>query len=146
MVKLNIEMSMASLVVRLAQGKTSNDMDPEEFHSSSAPDSHARSAARGSTQPKPVQLTSRSRKGTTGLRSAGLSKIDSDEDLGGIECRTDLHITHEDRTDFDRKDFGDRKDFIEGSSRSSNDAPTPSVFDDTAPLHKNGLRVQERQM
>jgi hypothetical protein len=153
MVKLNIEMSMASLVVRLAQGKTANDMDPEEFHSSSAPDSHVRSsAARGSAQPKSIQLTSRSKRGTTGLRSPGLSKIDSDEslDLGVIECRTDLHITHEPRTSFDRKDFTDRKDFvpIEGSSRGSNDALTPSVFDDDAPLHKNGigLRVQEREM
>ena len=34
MVKLNIEMSMASLIVRLAQGKTENDADPEEFGSS----------------------------------------------------------------------------------------------------------------
>jgi hypothetical protein len=153
LVKLNIEMSMASLVVRLAQGKGANDMDPEEFHSSSAPDSNVRSGVRASMQPKSIPLTSRSKRGTTGLRSPGLSKIDSDEslELGGIECRTDLHITHEDRTDsdradFDRKDFIERKDFVEGSSRSSNDAPTPSVFDDDAPLHKNGLRIQERPM
>jgi len=76
------------------------------------------------------------------MRSAGLSKIDSDEslELGGIQCTTDLHITHE-----DRKDYIDRKDFIEGSSRSSNDAPAPSVFGDETPL-KQGARIQERSM
>ncbi|KAI4618795.1 hypothetical protein J4E80_005399 [Alternaria sp. BMP 0032] len=141
MVKLNIEMSMASLVVRLAQGKPQNDMNPEEFHSSSGPDSHSRSNAR-SHQPHSVQLTNRSKRNTTNMRSAGLSKIDSDEslELGGIQCTTDLRITHE-----DRKDYVDRKDFIEGSSRSSNDAPAPSVFGDETPL-KQGARVRERSM
>ncbi|KAF1839021.1 hypothetical protein BDW02DRAFT_540403 [Decorospora gaudefroyi] len=153
-VKLNIEMSMASLVVRLAQGRPQNDMNPEEFHSSTGPASHSHSAAnhRNLHQPKSIQLTSRSKRGTTALNSPHLSKIDSDESLdmgrglGGIECRTDLHITHEDRKDLDAKDFVDRKDFVEGSSRGSNDAPTPSVFGDETPLHKKGMRIQEREM
>ncbi|KAB2100529.1 hypothetical protein AG0111_0g11226 [Alternaria gaisen] len=141
MVKLNIEMSMASLVVRLAQGKQS-DMGPEEFHSSSGPDSHSRSAVL-SHQPNSMHLTNRSKRNTTNARSPGLSKIDSDDslDLGGIQCTTDLRITHE-----DRKDYVDRKDFVEGSSRSSNDAPAPSVFGDETPLHKQGIRVQEREV
>jgi hypothetical protein len=140
-VKLNIEMSMASLVVRLAQGKQS-DMSPEEFHSSSGPDSHSRSAVL-SHQPNSMHLTNRSKRNTTNVRSPGLSKIDSDDslDLGGIQCTTDLRITHE-----DRKDYVDRKDFVEGSSRSSNDAPAPSVFGDETPLHKQGMRVQEREV
>ena len=140
-VKLNIEMSMASLVVRLAQGKQS-DMSPEEFHSSSGPDSHSRSAVL-SHQPNSMHLTNRSKRNTTNVRSPGLSKIDSDDslDLGGIQCTTDLRITHE-----DRKDYVDRKDFVEGSSRSSNDAPALSVFGDETPLHKQGMRVQEREV
>jgi hypothetical protein len=135
MVKLNIEMSMASLVVRLAQGKQS-DMGPEEFHSSSGPDSHSRSAAL-SHQPHSLQLTNRSKRNNTNMRSPGLSKIDSDDslDLGGIQCTTDLRITHE-----------DRKDFVEGSSRSSNDAPAPSMFGDETPLHKQGTRIREREV
>lgn len=142
MVKLNIEMSMASLVVRLAQGKPQNDMRPEEFHSSTDPSSRSRSVA-PSQQPQSIQLTSRTKRNTVNPRSPGLSKIDSDEslDLGGIQCRTDLHITHE-----DRKDFSDRKDLVEGSSRSSNEAQAPSVFGDETPLHKNSQRVLEREM
>jgi hypothetical protein len=35
---------------------------------------------------------------------------------------------------------------VEGSSRSSNDAPAPSVFGDETPLHKQGMRVQEREV
>ncbi|KAF2122241.1 hypothetical protein BDV96DRAFT_140645 [Lophiotrema nucula] len=41
MVKLNIEMSMASLVVRLARGKTENDMYLPDFPSSTDPRSHS---------------------------------------------------------------------------------------------------------
>ena len=139
MVKLNIEMSMASLVVRLAQGKSQNDMSPEDFPSSTDPESHTRSA--GAVQS--LQLTNRSKRGHTGMRSPGLSKIDSDEslELGGIQCRTELRITHE-----DRKETQERRDFVESSSRSSNEAPAPSVFGDETPLHKKTFRVQEKEM
>lgn len=140
MVKLNIEMSMASLVVRLAQGKSQNDMGPEEFHSTTDPESHSRSAAAA----KSLQLTNRSKRNQpSNMRSAGLSKIDSDEslDLGGIQCHTELRITHE-----DRKDTTDRRDFVESSSRSSNDAAALSVFGDETPLHKKTFRVQEKEV
>lgn len=138
MVKLNIEMSMASLVVRLAQGKAHNDMDPEEFHSSTDPHTHSRSA-HISHQPnhiKSIQLTSRSNKRAN---DTGLSKIDSDESLGGIECRTDLNITVEDmhprKSEFQRET---------SSSRGSTEAKPYSPFEDETPLHKNTHRVQER--
>lgn len=138
MVKLNIEMSMASLVVRLAQGRSQNDMDPEPY-STTDPNSHMRSGQHahrvgvsgGGGQIKSIQLASRSKKGIT---SPGLTKIDSDESLGGIECRTDLNVTVE-----------HVKDAGSGSSRSSHEAPV-SVFGDETPLHKNGVRVIERQM
>lgn len=45
MVKLNIEMSMASLIVRLAQGKTENDADPEDLGSSTGPPTRNPTAA-----------------------------------------------------------------------------------------------------
>jgi hypothetical protein len=140
MVKLNIEMSMASLVVRLAQGKSANDMDPEPFHSSTDPNTHSRSA-HISHQPQAIHMSSRAKRGG-GLKSPGLSKVDSDDsgEMGGIQRRTELNITVE-----DRRDYVDRKDFpMDGSSRSSNEAPT--MFEDDTPLHKNNVRSQEREL
>jgi hypothetical protein len=137
MVKLNIEMSMASLVVRLAQGKPQNDMDPEAFHSSADPKSHSRSGHLNRSQNdqvKSIQLSSRTKKGDSMMRSAGLSQIDSDEDLGGIECRTDLTVVVE---SIDHKGAE--------SSKSSNEI-AHSVFGDEVPLYKNGVRVNERQL
>jgi hypothetical protein len=143
MVKLNIEMSMASLVVRLAQGKSQNDMHPEEFHSSTDPESHGRSAV---VTAQSLHLTNRSKRNnnqSSNMRSGGLSKIDSDEslDLGGIQCHTELRITHE-----DRKDATSRRDFAESSSRSSNEAPAPSLFGEEIPLAKKPYRVQEKEV
>jgi hypothetical protein len=126
MVKLNIEMSMASLVVRL-----------ENFHSSTDPKSHSRSGHLNwsqNDQVKSIQLSSRTKKGDSMMRSAGLSQIDSDEDLGGIECRTDLTVVVE---SIDHKGAE--------SSKSSNEI-AHSVFGDEVPLHKNGVRVNERQL
>ncbi|KAF1850929.1 uncharacterized protein K460DRAFT_373064 [Cucurbitaria berberidis CBS 394.84] len=144
MVKLNIEMSMASLVVRLAQGKPQNDMDPEQY-SSTDPNSHSRSAHHhrsgqngNRNHSNAIQLSSRPKKGVSTMVSSGLSKIDSDESLGGIECRTDLNVVVE--------DIKTAKDFSgDGSSRSSHEAPH-SVFGDETPLHKNSVRVMERQL
>ena len=68
------------------------------------------------------------------MKSAGLSKIDSDENLGGIECRTDLTVVVE---NIDPKGTG--------SLRSSNEVEH-SVFGDEIPLHKNDVRVKERQL
>lgn len=141
MIKLNIEMSMASLVVRLAQGKTHNDMDPEEFHSTTDPASHSRSAHHGQRvggdQIKSIQLSSRSNKRA---HDAGLGKIDSDESLGGIECRTELNVVVE---EIDSA----KSEYRQGSSsRSSREAKPYSVFEDETPLHKNTVRVQERVM
>ncbi|KAH7348136.1 hypothetical protein BKA66DRAFT_432423 [Pyrenochaeta sp. MPI-SDFR-AT-0127] len=142
-VKLNIEMSMASLVVRLAQGRPQNDMDPEEFHSSTDPNSHVRSGHHIKSQNAlsrdhkgSIQLSSRTKKGVSMGRSDGLSKIDSDESLGGIECRTDLNVVVE---RIDQKGSP--------SSRSSNEV-AHSVFGDETPLHhhKNGMRVMQRQL
>jgi hypothetical protein len=138
MVKLNIEMSMASLVVRLAQGKLQNDMDPEAFHSSTDPKSHSRSGHLNQSQNdqvKSIQLSSRTKKGGSSMmRSAGLSQIDSDEDLGGIECRTDLTVVVE---SIDHKGAE--------SPKSSNEI-AHSVFGDEVPLHKNDVRVNDRQL
>ncbi|KAI8940925.1 hypothetical protein NX059_002180 [Plenodomus lindquistii] len=148
MVKLNIEMSMASLVVRLAQGKAQNDMDPEEFQSSTDPASHSHSNSNrlgGSNHPQSFQLASRSRKGTSMMKSAGLSKIDSDESLGGIECRTDLSV----KVETVGKEFPSTN--TGSSSRSSREA-NRSMFDqhfavsDETPLHKDHTRVTERTM
>lgn len=127
MVKLNIEMSMASLIVRLAQGKTENDADPEDFGSSTGPSnsqSDRRSRAKKPNQFESFQLTSA--KG--GVRSKLHSRNDSDESLGQIHRTTELNVVveHVDKM----------KDSSEGSSRSSHETPI-SMFGDETPLRKN---------
>ncbi|EAT77148.2 hypothetical protein SNOG_15483 [Parastagonospora nodorum SN15] len=96
-VKLNIEMSMASLIVRLAQGKPQNDMYPEEKLQSSsnkAPrsQSHLHSGKHGPqhAQVQSFQIPKR------GLRDA----LDDDDSVGsismrGIHCQTDYNVTVE---------------------------------------------------
>ncbi|KAF2621548.1 hypothetical protein BU25DRAFT_404372 [Macroventuria anomochaeta] len=130
MVKLNIEMSMASLIVRLAQGKTENDADPEDFGSSTGP-SNSHSDRRTKSKPnqfQSFQLTSA--KG--GIRSKIHSRNDSDESLGHIHRTTELNVVveHVDKL----------KDSSEGSSRSSHETPQ-SMFGDETPLHKNNIRI-----
>lgn len=127
MVKLNIEMSMASLIVRLAKGKTENDADPEEFGSSTGP-SNSQSDRRSKAKPhqfQSFQLTSAKGPG----RSKIHSRNDSDESLGQIHRTTELNVVveHVDKL----------KDSSEGSSRSSHETPH-SMFGDETPLHKNG--------
>jgi hypothetical protein len=140
MVKLNIEMSMASLVVRLAQGKPDNDMYPHDIgQSSTGP--HASSDHRSkqlSSRPahdhlQSFQLTSVKGDGMNGLTH---KKNSSDSSLGGIHCRTDVHVMSHDRKD--DADLGER-----ASSRSSGEAPR-SMFEDDTPLNKSGVRITER--
>ncbi|KAJ8107815.1 hypothetical protein OPT61_g8602 [Boeremia exigua] len=126
MVKLNIEMSMASLIVRLAKGKSENDADPEEFGSSTGP-SNSQSDRRSKAKPnhfQSFQLTS-----AKGGRSKIHSRNESDESLGQIHRTTELNVVveHVDKL----------KNSSEGSSRSSHETPH-SMFGDETPLHKNG--------
>jgi hypothetical protein len=79
-VKLNIEMSMASLVVRLAQGKSDADVDVENYQLSF---SHHRSS-------NAMHLSS-----AKGKKDARLGEADQDFGLKSIQCKTDLHITTE---------------------------------------------------
>lgn len=126
MVKLNIEMSMASLIVRLAKGKTENDAEPEEFGSSTGP-SNSQSDRRSRAKPNHFQSFQ-----LTSAKGAMTSKIhsrnDSDESLGQIHRTTELNVVveHVDKL----------KDGSEGSSsRSSHETPQ-SMFSDETPLHK----------
>ncbi|PSN70637.1 hypothetical protein BS50DRAFT_584239 [Corynespora cassiicola Philippines] len=132
MVKLNIEMSMASLVVRLARGKPENDVDYYP-HSSSHERSNAppqRSVHAHDTHFKSFQLSS-----ITAKEGPGHSKNDSDEVLGaGIHCRTDLNVVVEHVTT--------KSDREGASSRSSNER-NESMFGDEMPLNKNGFRAAE---
>lgn len=143
MVKLNIEMSMASLVVRLAQGKSHNDMEPEEFYSATVPSSLSSSCANRapeSNHTHSMQLATRSKKDTSMMGTSGLSKIDSGDSMGGIECRTELSV----RVETVGKESPNTTTGT--SSRSSREA-IRSVFDqhfgmsDDIPLHKNDVRV-----
>jgi hypothetical protein len=68
------------------------------------------------------------------MRSAGLSQINSDEDLGGIKCRIDLTVV------VDSINYKGT-----GSLKSLNEI-AHLVFSDEIPLHKNGVRVNKRQL
>ena len=128
MVKLNIEMSMASLIVRLAKGKTENDAYSEEFGSSTGP-SNSQSDRRSKAKPNKFQSFQ-----LTSAKGPGRSKIhsrnDSDESLGQIHRTTELNVVVEHVN-------VDKKGGSEGSSRSSHETPH-SMFGDETPLHKNG--------
>ena len=128
MVKLNIEMSMASLIVRLAKGKTENDAYSEEFGSSTGP-SNSQSDRRSKAKPNKFQSFQ-----LTSAKGPGRSKIhsrnDSDESLGQIHRTTELNVVVE-HVNVDKKGGSD------GSSRSSHETPH-SMFGDETPLHKNG--------
>jgi hypothetical protein len=133
-VKLNIEMSMASLVVRLAQGRPENDMFPEEFHSSSNKTPNARSDLRSGHQAQRINIQSiqmKPKKGATDV----LSKVDSEESLGGIHCQTDLNVVVE-QVESKKGD---------GSSRSSHEAPH-SMFGDDIPLQKEHIRMHSHRL
>lgn len=132
MVKLNIEMTMASLVVRLAKGQSENDMALHDFgQSSSAPDkSQSHNTPRYSANPqRSFHLAS-----ATGVTS-GHHKADSDEDFRGIHFRTDFHVVSEEVA---VKDNSSKR-----SSKSSGELPR-SVFGDETPLHKNRIEVSSQ--
>ncbi|CAI6339291.1 unnamed protein product [Periconia digitata] len=146
LVKLNIEMSMASLITHVAKGGSKNDMYPEHhFDSSSGPRSkgtgtnprfdlqsaqHTAFAERGNT----FQLASFNAKGgrDTVSRADNASLEDAE---GGIHCRTDLNVVIENVSSDDTSDIDQKR---RSSSRSSNEAPT-SQFGDEIPLRKVGV-------
>ena len=133
-VKLNIEMSMASLVVRLAQGRPENDMYPEQFQSSSNHPTGPRSDLRSAQHAQRVHIQSIQMKSKRGVDDV-LSANGSEESLGGIHCQTDLDVVVE-RVETKKG---------EGSSRSSHETPQ-SVFDDDYPLHKQKMQANMREM
>src|SRR4051812_43503318 len=100
MTKLNIEMSMASLVVRLARGQPDNDMSEEVYHSSRG--GHDRSGTAGNTNrhttgPKDhfqsFQLSSKVTRG---------QKRDSEESQVGINVRKDFIVMTTDKETLER--------------------------------------------
>jgi hypothetical protein len=128
LVKLNIEMSMASLIVRLAQGKPDNDASPGGFDSSTGPSNSQSGRRTKPNQFQSFQLTSAKGPGKSKIHS----RNDSDESLGQIHRTTELNVVVE--------HVGKLKDGSEGSSRSSHETPQ-SMFGDETPLHKNNIRI-----
>ena len=131
MVKLNIEMTMASLVVRLARGQSENDMVLDAFGQSS-------SAQDKSQQPHNPRFSSNHQRSfhltsATGVTSGHQkTAAGSDEDFGGIHFRTDIHVVSE--------EVAAKTPSSPGSSRSSTELPR-SVFGDETPLHKSQMAV-----
>jgi hypothetical protein len=133
LVKLNIEMTMASLVVRLARGQSENDMVLHDFgQSSSAPDkSQVNNPRFSSNQQRSFHLAS-----ATGVTS-GHQKTGSDEEYGGIHFRTDFHVISE---EVPVKDSSSKR-----SSKSSGELPR-SNFGDEIPLRKTHFEIATNQV
>lgn len=134
-VKLNIEMSMANLIVRLAQGRTENDASAD-LDSSTGPSnsqSHRRSRSKQNTF-QSFHLSS-AKRGSAKIHS----RNDSDDSLGQIHRTTELNVVVE--------HVGGSKGTSERSERSSHEAQQ-SMFGDEAPLHllKSGVRITGKAM
>jgi len=136
-VKLNIEMSMASLVVKLARGQT----EVYEHHSSSDPRSGPRSNhqqqlrntqnALNNPNFQTFQLSSISK---------GHRRVDSDDEvLGGITRKTELDVVVEDKLRLEEREGSNSKEH--SLSETLGD-----TYGDEIPLHKNGLKVQQTQV
>jgi hypothetical protein len=129
MVKLNIEMSMASLIVRLARGKEV-DTDIAMFESSTdPPNPQQQRSAMGKSQIESNSNHFQSLE-LTPTKGMDLHSRDNSDDLKGqIRCRTDLNVVVE-QVNSITEDGGSR------SSIGSNEAPTHSLFADETPLRK----------
>jgi hypothetical protein len=129
MVKLNIEMSMASLVIRLARGKGEVDLD-DYYHSSSGPGGNTASSQHAASHNnfQSFQLSSLARKE---------QKIQGrEEDEGfGITRRTELNVVIE------KADDGRGHGGGAGSKDNSLAETLGDAFGDETPLHKGGIRV-----
>ncbi|KAF2686643.1 hypothetical protein K458DRAFT_362841 [Lentithecium fluviatile CBS 122367] len=138
MVKLNIEMSMASLVVKLARGRTETDM--YDHHSSTDPRSGTRSH-------HPNRDTHNALNHPNHFQSFQLSSItkghrrgaSSDDELGGITRKTELNVVVESA---EKDVHGDGSNSKEHSLAET----MGDTYGDEIPLHKNGLRIQETKV
>jgi hypothetical protein len=133
MVKLNIEMSMASLIVRLAKG-TEIDADIGGLDSSTGP-SNSQQQQRSGVQQSQIRSNAYHFQSfeLTSTKGQGLHSRNNSDDLKGqIRCQTDLNVVVE-QVNITSEDGRSR------SSRSSNEAPAYSVFGDETPLHKENL-------
>jgi hypothetical protein len=151
LVKLNIEMSMASLITHVARGTEQNDMYPEEdFHGSNTdPTSNSKSHPSRFDMHSATHQTNieRGQGESFHLTSMkGGQKTDSRnniESATGIHCRTDLNIVVE-HVDVDSaSDNSITEEKRSGSSRSSTEG-IHSCFGDETPLRKNGIVVTEK--
>lgn len=144
MVKLNIEMSMASLVVKLAQGKPENDMYPDaHHHSSSGPaiSSDPRSQHRSTHLDKNFQSFQLS----SVTRGHKKEPSSDSEGIGGITRRMDFNVVVE---------SSGKEAHVAGSERvNSKDNSLAETlgdaYSDETPLHnlgKGGMRVTAKDV
>lgn len=128
-VKLNIEMSMASLVVKLAQGKS--DVHLRNIYDESESD------------PRSVQLSRRDAPPSVPLSTISIRKTDAEDkfdddsvkSVQGIHCRTDLNVTVETVS---------VKGTEDAHSSTGSKSLTRDMFGDEVPLNKEGYRMHEQ--
>ncbi|KAI8650856.1 hypothetical protein NCS57_01420600 [Fusarium keratoplasticum] len=141
MVKLNIEMSMASLITRLARGENADEYYPSMSHSNHGASGHDPSNNRTGNNPwahgNGVQMTNRSK----------VVAGDSDEEAGGpisragpgsgIHRRTDIEV----KVEADTKTYKVRRDGGRGRGSERVEDELPLTSDTGHP--RQVIRIQE---
>ncbi|KAJ4172740.1 hypothetical protein NW754_002943 [Fusarium falciforme] len=141
MVKLNIEMSMASLITRLARGENADDYYPSMSHSNHGTSGHDPSNNRTGNNPwahgNGVQMTNRSK----------VVAGDSDEEAGGpisragpgsgIHRRTDIEV----KVEADTKTYKVRRDGGRGRALDRVEDELPLTSDTGHP--RQVIQIQE---
>ncbi|KAF2636450.1 hypothetical protein P280DRAFT_510412 [Massarina eburnea CBS 473.64] len=146
LVKLNIEMSMASLITHVARGSPDNDMYPEAFNHGSSTDPNTKSNPRFDLQSGHQHAYIEHGRGSQSYQMGTLkgSQTDSkthNDSIEGIHRRTDLNVVVEHIGTDEKSSTEDRRGG--GSSRSSAEG-IHSMFGDEFPLRQSPVQAVER--
>lgn len=147
MVKLNIEMSMAQLITKLARGSVSDRDELENNSSSNNPSGHINTHTYGKgtiRDPKDeLHLTELSKRmgqnHQTSAVAGTYSKADR-ETIEGIHTKRDIHVMVEDSSSLSQLSSNEETYHThhDHSISASERRPSSSKDDDDVPLKKNG--------
>ncbi|KAJ4313581.1 hypothetical protein N0V84_009338 [Fusarium piperis] len=141
MVKLNIEMSMASLITRLARGENADDYYPSMSHSNHGTNgqdpSHNRTGNNPWAQGNGVQLTNRSKVVAGDSDEEGRDSLSRAGAGAGIHRRTDIEV----RVETDTKTYKVKRDGGRGRGLERVEDELPLTSDTGHP--RQVIRIQE---
>ncbi|RSL89779.1 hypothetical protein CEP51_001070 [Fusarium floridanum] len=142
MVKLNIEMSMASLITRLARGENADDYYPSMSHSNHGTSGHDPSHNRTGNNPwahgNGVQMTNRSKVVAGDSDDEAGGSIRRDGPGSGIHRRTDIEV----KVETDTKTYKVRRDGGRGRGSERVEDELPLTSDTGHP--RQVVQIQER--